>query len=92
MSKYPFLDIELEQRKSHHLLRRLQNIKPVSGVEIEVEGRKMLNFCSNDYLGLAKHPIINQRSIEYTKKYGTGSTASRLVSGNYECFEHEERL
>ncbi len=91
MSEHSFIDTRLEERRVFHLLRRLQSVKPVSGVEIEVDGRKMLNFCSNDYLGLAWHPLLHQRAVEYMQKYGAGSTASRLVCGNYECFEQVEK-
>jgi 8-amino-7-oxononanoate synthase len=69
----------------------LKSIRPFSGVEIEVDGKRMLNFCSNDYLGLARHPLLEERAVEYLKKYGSGSTASRLVCGNYDCFEQVEK-
>ncbi len=53
----------------------------------------MLNFCSNDYLGLSTHPLLQKRSIEFIHKYGAGATASRLICGNYEIFDHvEEKL
>ena len=51
----------------------------------------MLNFCSNDYLGLARHSLLKQRSAEFMARYGAGSTASRLICGSYECFEHVEK-
>jgi len=51
----------------------------------------MLNFCSNDYLGLSKHPLLQQRAIEFMKYYGSGSTASRLVCGTYECMDQVEK-
>ena len=90
MSKHSFMSSELAERRSHHLLRSLETVKPLSGVEIEIKGRKMLNFCSNDYLGLAWHPLLRQRAAEYMERYGAGSTASRLVCGNYDRFEHLE--
>ena len=93
MSKYNFIDTALEDRRSRNLLRMLKSVMPFSGVEIEVNGRRMLNFCSNDYLGLARHPLLEERAVEYLKEYGAGSTASRLVCGNYDCFERvEERI
>ncbi len=91
MDRYTFIDNELEQRRSSHLFRELQTIKPLSGIEIEIDGRKMLNFCSNDYLGLSIHPMLQKRAIEFMKVYGAGSTASRLVCGTYDCFEKVER-
>src|SRR5204862_7792012 len=45
-------------------------------------GRACLNFCSNDYLGLADDPITREAAIETVKRWGTGSGASRLVCGS----------
>ncbi len=93
MDKYDFITSALEERKNNHLLRTLKKVLPFPDSEVEVNGKKMLNFCSNDYLGLSAHPLLKQRAIEYTEKYGAGSTASRLVCGNFECFEEvEEKL
>jgi len=55
-----------------------------------MDGREMVNFCSNDYLGLSKHPLLKQRAAAYMDRYGTGSTASRLICGTYDCFEAAE--
>jgi len=62
---------ELQELKNQALLRTL---KPQSN--------DLLNFSSNDYLGLSQHPTLIQAAQAATQKYGTGSTASRLVCGN----------
>ncbi|MBW1914043.1 MAG: 8-amino-7-oxononanoate synthase [Deltaproteobacteria bacterium] len=90
MTKFSYIDSELEMRRSRNLLRRLRAIKPVSGVEVEVNGHRMVNFCSNDYMGLAGHPLLRQRASEFMERYGAGSTSSRLVCGTYDCFDHVE--
>jgi 8-amino-7-oxononanoate synthase len=55
--------------------------------------QRLINFSANDYLGLARHPLLIARSHEYTARWGTGVTSSRLVSGNYSLFtELEEKL
>ncbi|MBW2609974.1 MAG: 8-amino-7-oxononanoate synthase [Deltaproteobacteria bacterium] len=90
MKKNSFIESELENRRSQNLLRGLRTISPISGIEIDVDGRTMLNFCSNDYLGLSRHPLLRQRAAEFMEKYGAGSTASRLVCGTYDCFEQVE--
>jgi len=90
VDKYNFITSALEERKNNHLFRSLKRVTPLPAGEIDVSGRTMLNFCSNDYLGLATHPLLKQRAIEYTEKYGAGSTASRLVCGNFDCFEDLE--
>jgi len=90
LKKYAFIEDKIEDRKTNHLLRELQTVTPLSGVEVKLNGQKVLNFCSNDYLGLSKHPFLQQRAVEFMKKCGAGSTASRLVCGNIDGFEKIE--
>jgi glycine C-acetyltransferase len=52
-----------------------------------LDGREVLLLCSNNYLGLADHPLLKEASIRAVERYGTGSGASRLVSGNMELHE-----
>lgn len=84
--KYDFFDSALAQRCKSHRLRRLRDVVPLGGPEINVAGRTMINFCSNDYLGLSRHPLLQERSIQFVRQYGAGSTASRLISGNYDFY------
>jgi 8-amino-7-oxononanoate synthase len=72
---------------AHDKLRReLTNIEAVDGRTIRVEGRNYVNLASNDYLGLRFNPLLIERSAEWAKCYGTGSGASRLVTGNLDLF------
>lgn len=88
-----FIQQGLAARRASNQLRELQEVTPLAGAMVMAKGRKMINFCSNDYLGLAQHPLLTQRSIEYMKRFGNGATASRLVCGNFSCFvEIEEKL
>ena len=48
---------------------------------------RALDFSSNDYLCLSKHPEVIEAGIECAKRFGAGSTGSRLLSGNLACFE-----
>ncbi|MCX7823861.1 MAG: 8-amino-7-oxononanoate synthase [Syntrophobacterales bacterium] len=89
--KFWFVDRELETRRASHRLRTLVPIVPISPREVEISGKRMISFASNDYLGLSKHPLLKERAIEYTIRYGTGATASRLVCGNYDCMESLEK-
>lgn len=91
MDKYQFIEAELKKRKRQKQLRNLCTSTPLSGVEVNINGYKMLNFCSNDYLGLSKHPLLRQKAIEFIKCYGVGSTGSRLVCGSYDYFETLEK-
>lgn len=66
--------------------RELKNFESI-GTYIEYKGKKFINFASSDYLGLARHPLLIARCQEFAKKYGVGSSASRLVSGNFAIYE-----
>ncbi len=54
------------------------------------QDKLLINFCSNDYLGLAKHPLLISRSQEYAEKFGVGAASSRLVCGNFSIYEQLE--
>lgn len=58
---------------------------------VTLDGRSILNFCSNDYLGLSKHPLLKDRATEFMERFGAGSTASRLICGNLDCFDALEK-
>ncbi len=93
MFKYAFIESELERRTAREQRRRLRPVTPISAIEITVDGRRMINFCSNDYLGLSKHPAVMERACEFTKRYGAGATASRLICGSLDCIHRvEEKL
>ena len=77
----------LSERMAEHRLRRLRAVKPLAGMMVESGGRTLINFSSNDYLGLSQHPLLKERASEYLNRYGTGCGASRLVTGNLDCYE-----
>lgn len=52
----------------------------------------LVNLCSNDYLGLSKHPAVIAKAALYADRYGAGATASRLVTGTLACHEELESL
>ena len=71
----------LRQLDADGLLRSLRPLESAPGVRVERGGRELLNFASNDYLGLAGHPALAAALVEGVGRYGAGSTASRLVCG-----------
>lgn len=89
--RYDFMTKALAERRQGHSLRSLQEVTPLDGPYVMVDGRRLINFSSNDYLGLAKHHQLIERAIEFTRKYGAGSTASRLVCGNAPFFAAVEQ-
>ncbi|MBF0296060.1 MAG: 8-amino-7-oxononanoate synthase [Magnetococcales bacterium] len=80
----------LRQRTDSGQLRALRSVGPARSGWIVQDHRLLLNFSSNDYLGLAHHPALIQRAIEWTRQWGAGATASRLVCGNLELFDRVE--
>jgi 8-amino-7-oxononanoate synthase len=72
---------ELRQLESEGLLRGLNPLDSPTGPRVSRGGRDMWNFASNDYLGLARHPEIEEALVEGVRKFGAGSAASRLVCG-----------
>jgi 8-amino-7-oxononanoate synthase len=80
--KTEILKKELHNLESSGTLRSLKTVDSPQGREIIVDDRRVLNFCSNDYLGLANDARIKKAAIEAIEEYGFGSGASRLVCGN----------
>jgi 8-amino-7-oxononanoate synthase len=70
--------------------RRLHSIDFLNDSSIIMNGRKLFNLASNNYLGLAGDERLIQASIRAAHEYGAGSTASRLIVGNYSLYEHVE--
>jgi 8-amino-7-oxononanoate synthase len=79
---YGWIDKSLKAIHRAHRYRSVQAIAGMSGPVVEVQGKLLVNFASNDYLGLASHPALVQAAMEATQQYGTGSTGSRLLSGH----------
>ncbi|MHB8455650.1 MAG: 8-amino-7-oxononanoate synthase [Acidiferrobacterales bacterium] len=78
----PPLRVKLESLKAQHLYRRRQIVEGAQGADLVVDGRAMLSFCSNDYLGLANHPQVVAAFQAAAAHYGVGAGASHLVSGH----------
>ncbi len=75
------------------LLRRLRRVDSRQGVRIRIGGKKLLNFSSNDYLGLCNHSVLKEAAIRAVEKYGAGAGASRLICGSLKVHhELDERL
>jgi len=72
---------KLEQLREQSLLRALTPVDSATGSSIHYGGREVILLSSNDYLGLTRHPEVVQAARVATERYGTGSGASRLVSG-----------
>jgi len=73
---------ELAQIRQAGLLRELRRVDSPQGPRVEIAGRTLLNFSSNDYLGLANHPALKEAAIRAVEKFGAGCGASRLICGS----------
>ena len=65
--------------------RRLAPGVPLADGRIERDGRVLINFSANDYLGLSRHPLLIERAHDWAVRYGAGSGASRLVTGTLDA-------
>ena len=73
---------DLEAIREAGLWRELRQIESAQSPRIKLGGRKVINFSSNDYLGLAGHPALDQAAREAVEHFGVGSGASRLICGS----------
>jgi 8-amino-7-oxononanoate synthase len=91
----PFTQLqnELDERATQGLLRQRRMIAGPQSPHVEVDGRLLLSFSSNDYLGLANHPQLIRVLQEGALQHGLGAGAAHLVSGHSEAHHRlEQRL
>jgi len=72
---------QLQALRARSLHRKLREIGTAQGPEVQIVGRQVVNFSSDDYLGLAADPILRQAAIAAIEEFGVGAGASRLISG-----------
>jgi glycine C-acetyltransferase len=86
-----FLADELEQMRRQGLFRPLRVLDSAQDTEVIVDGNRVLNLSSNNYLGLTTHPRLKTAMIEATEKWGAGSGAVRTIAGTMTVHEDLER-
>jgi 8-amino-7-oxononanoate synthase len=87
------LDSQLRALDEGSLTRQRRVVETPCGPRLRVDGRELLAFASNDYLGLAAHPAVVEALAEGARRYGAGSGASHLISGHSRAHAAlEERL
>ena len=72
---------QLQVLRGRSLERKLREIGSAQGSEVQIVGRQLINFSSNDYLGLANDSRLREAAIAAIREFGVGAGASRLVSG-----------
>ncbi|MBA2933122.1 8-amino-7-oxononanoate synthase [Sphingomonas sp. CGMCC 1.13654] len=75
----------LERIDARHERRGLKPAALAADGRLERDGATLVDFSSNDYLGLARHPLLIERAAEWAARYGAGAGASRLVTGTHEA-------
>jgi glycine C-acetyltransferase len=89
----PWIKEQVEALKEQHLYNNIVTIESAVGPEMIVNGKKVLNFCSNNYLGLADNPEMKKAAIAAIEKYGIGPAAVRSIAGTTTLHkELEEKL
>jgi len=81
MGKLDFIKEEIENLKKEGLYIIIRTIESPQGAWIVVDGKKVLNLCSNNYLGFANHPVLREKAKEAIEKYGVGPAAVRTIAG-----------
>ena len=93
MSKLDWLTQEINGLKEQGLYNNICTIGSAQGARLVVDGRDVLNFCSNNYLGLANHPQSVGAAKDATEKYGVGPAAVRSIAGTTDLHvQLEQRL
>ncbi len=93
MTKTDWISEEIADLREAGLFTQIRTIESPQGAWLVVDGQKVLNFCSNNYLGLANHPHLVEAAKAALEKYGVGPTAVRTIAGTMDLhLELESRL
>jgi len=87
-----FLKEKIEGLKNDGVYRELPVLETASQAEVILNGKKVINLSSNNYLGFANHPRLKKAAIEAVEKYGAGTGAVRTIIGNMDIHENLEAL
>ena len=92
-TRLDWIQQELDALKEGGLYNRIRTLASPQGAWLQVDGKKVLNFCSNNYLGLANHPKMVKAAQDATAKYGVGPGAVRSIAGTMDLhLELEKRM
>ena len=86
-----FLADEVATLREQHLYRPLRELATAQGPTCEVDGREVISFSSNDYLGLTHHPRLREAAAQAARDFGVGSGAVRTIAGTMTLHEQLER-
>jgi glycine C-acetyltransferase len=88
-----WIQVELDALKAQGLFTTIRTLSSPQGAWLDVDGRHVLNFCSNNYLGLANHPRLKEAARQAAESHGVGPGAVRTIAGTMDLhLELERRL
>lgn len=91
MSKLDFLTAEIQSLKEQGLFINIRTIESAVGAWIQVDGKRVLNLCTNNYLGFANHPQLKDAAKAAIDRYGVGPAAVRSIAGTQTLHRELER-
>src|SRR3990172_9343521 len=92
-SRIDWIAQELDSLKQQGLFNTIRTLSSPQGAWLTVDGKQVLNFCSNNYLGLANHPKLVKAAQDAVQQYGVGPAAVRSIAGTMSLhLELERRL
>ena len=89
--RFDWIRKEIKEIKSSGFYNKIRRLSSPQGAWLVVDGRKVLNFCSNNYLGLANHPRMIRAAKEAMDQYGVGPAAVRTIAGTMDIHLELER-
>ncbi|MBN1451312.1 MAG: glycine C-acetyltransferase [Anaerolineales bacterium] len=90
-NKLAWLQEEIQDLKDAGLYNNIRTLSTPQGAWLEVDGKRVLNFCSNNYLGLANHPKIVAAAKQAADQYGVGPGAVRTIAGTLDLHKQLDR-
>lgn len=87
-----FLKEKIQELKDQGVYRKLPILEGANEAEVMLNGKKVINLSSNNYLGFANHPRLKKAAVEAVDKYGVGAGAVRTIIGNMDIHEEMEKL
>ncbi len=89
--KLDFIRADMNALRESNLLITIRTIESSAGAWMEVDGKRVLNFCTNNYLGLANHPAMKEAAKAAVDRWGVGPAAVRSIAGTQELHVELER-
>ncbi|MBZ0277313.1 MAG: aminotransferase class I/II-fold pyridoxal phosphate-dependent enzyme, partial [Anaerolineae bacterium] len=92
-TKFTWIEEELANLRQQGLFTNIRTLSSAQGAWLEVDGQRVLNFCANNYLGLANHPQLREAAKAAIDRMGIGPAAVRTIAGTTSLhLQLEERL